>query len=47
MKSRYFMSQKQMNEARHIQDVMNSKLKRNEIKELRNLRQCPCGCGVE
>jgi hypothetical protein len=46
MKDRYFMTQKQMREARRIQSVLDSKLKRGDIEKMRNLYQCGCGCGV-
>lgn len=41
----YFLSRKQMVEAKVIQDQNNGRMKRGEIKNF-TLVTCGCGCGV-
>jgi len=41
----YFLSQKQMSEARRVEMVARARLKRGEIKNY-NMYKCGCGCGV-
>lgn len=41
---RYFFSQKQLSEFRHMVDIMNAEIKRNE-QEKSDYQGVACGCG--